>query len=124
MRDDSFKDYVLDQLTVLGAVRARAMFGGHGLYRGPEFFGILGGCSRHRPTSSIHGVVHQGRLYFRTDARTRPDYIARGMSPFQPNPRQTLVSYYEVPAEVLDDTEILAGWARAALSAHAGKRGK
>jgi len=78
------------------------------LYRGPEFFDIL----------------HQGRLYIRTDARTRPDYIARGMSLFQPNPLQTLVSYYEVPADVLDDTEILATWARAALSAHPDKRGK
>jgi len=108
MRNDSFKDYVLDQLETLGAVRARTMFGGHGLYRGPEFFGI----------------VHQGRLYFRTDARTRPDYIARNMSPFQPNPRQTLASYYEVPADVLDDAEILANWARAALSTHRDKRGK
>jgi DNA transformation protein and related proteins len=106
MRDDSFKDYALDQLASLGAVRARSMFGGHGLYHGPEFFGIL----------------HQGRLYFRTDARTRPDYIVRGMSPFQPNPRQTLVSYYEVPADVLDDTEILTAWARAALSARPDKR--
>jgi len=108
MRDDSFKDYVLDQLTMLGAVRARAMFGGHGLYRGLEFFGI----------------VHQGRLYFRTDARTRPGYIARSMSPFQPNPRQTLASYYEVPADVLDDVEILANWARAALSTNPERRGK
>jgi DNA transformation protein len=106
MRDDSFKDYVLDQLGPLGAVRARAMFGGHGLYRGNEFFGIL----------------HQGRLYFRTDVRTRPDYIARGMSPFQPNSRQTLASYYEVPADVLDDADLLAIWARAALSAHPDKR--
>jgi len=106
MRDDSFKDYVLDQLEMLGAVRARVMFGGHGLYRGQAFFGIL----------------HQGRLYFRTDARTRPDYIARGMSPFRPNPRQTLVSYYEVPADVLDDAENLAVWARAALAAHSGTR--
>ncbi len=108
MCDDSFKDYVLDQLATLGTVRARAMFGGYGLYRGPEFFGIL----------------HQGRLYFRTDARTRPDYIARGMSPFQPNPRQTLTSYYEVPADVLEDAEILANWARAALSAHPDRHGK
>ena len=100
MHDDSFKDYVLDQLATLGAVRVRAMFGGHGLYRGPEFFGIL----------------HQGRLYFRTDARTRPDYIARGMLPFRPNPRQTLVSYYEVPADVLEDGEALAEWARTALT--------
>ena len=108
MHDDSFKDYVLDQLVTLGAVRTRAMFGGHGLYRGPEFFGIL----------------HQGRLYFRTDARTRPDYIARGMLPFRPNPRQTLASYYEVPADLLDDAETLAIWAHAALSTRPGKRGK
>ena len=106
-RSDSFKDYVLDQLGVLG-VTARAMFGGHGLYRGAEFFGIL----------------HQGRLYFRTDARSRPDYIARGMSPFRPNPRQTLTSYYEVPADVLEDAEILALWAQAALGARPDKRGK
>jgi DNA transformation protein len=108
MRNDSFKDYVLDQLASLGAVRARSMFGGHGLYHGPEFFGIL----------------HQGRLYFRTDAITRTDYVARGMSPFLPNPRQTLTSYYEVPADVLDDTEILATWARAALSTHPDKSRK
>lgn len=108
MPDDSFKDYVLDQLGALGAVSARAMFGGHGLYRGPVFFGIL----------------HRGRLYFRTDARTRPDYIARGMPPFQPNPRQTLASYYEVPADVLDDTELLAAWAHAALSSAPNKRRK
>ena len=109
MRDDSFKDYVLDQLQTLGTVRARAMFGGHGLYRGQAFFGIL----------------HQGRLYFRTDDHTRPDYCARGMQPFQPNARQTLASYYEVPADVLDDPDLLAVWARAALSVQAQpKRGK
>jgi len=108
MRDDSFKDYVLDQLATLGAVHARAMFGGHGLYRGQEFFGIL----------------HQSRLYFRTDAHTRSDYIARGMSPFQPNPGQTLASYYEVPADVLDDAEVLTSWAHTALGAQRGKRGK
>jgi len=108
MRDDSFKDYVLDQLEALGAVRARAMFGGHGLYRGDEFFGIL----------------HQGRLYFRTNTHTRPDYIARGMSPFQPNPRQTLTSYYEVPADVLEDAETLVTWAQAALNCRPDKHGK
>ncbi len=106
-RPDSIKNYVLDQLGSLD-VTARAMFGGYGLYRGPEFFGIL----------------HQGRLYFRTDAHTRQDYIARGMSPFQPNPRQTLVSYYEVPADVLDDSEILATWAHTALSTRTDKRRK
>ena len=99
-RPDSFKNYVLDQLAALGAVRARTMFGGYGLYRGAQFFGIL----------------HQGRLYFRTDAASRAVYTERGMQPFRPNPRQTLASYYEVPADVLEDGETLVEWARTALT--------
>ena len=31
MADDSFKEFVLDQLSALPEVRARAMFGAHGL---------------------------------------------------------------------------------------------
>jgi DNA transformation protein len=104
---DDFVDFVLDQLAGLNAT-VRAMFGGHGLYRGREFFGIL----------------HQGRLYFRTDAATRAGYIERGSGPFRPNPRQTLATYYEVPAEVLEDPELLTAWARAALAARPGKRRK
>jgi len=105
LQQDSFKDYVLDQLSALG-ITARRMFGGHGLYRGDEFFGIL----------------HRDRLYFRTDEHSRADYHARGMEPFRPNPKQTLVSYYEVPADVLDDSELLTNWARAALGTARSKR--
>ena len=96
--DDSFREFVLDQLRGLGEVRCRGMFGGHGLYLGGTFFGI----------------VYGGRLYFRTDAATRPAYAERGMSPFRPNDRQTLTSYYEVPAEIVEDREQLAIWAHQA----------
>ena len=46
MRDDSFKDFVMDQLAALPELRAKRMFGGYGLYGGEHFFGILmeGGC--------------------------------------------------------------------------------
>ncbi|MGH7207065.1 MAG: TfoX/Sxy family protein, partial [Nitrospiraceae bacterium] len=69
MRQDSFKDFVLDQLRELRGVTCRAMFGGYGLYQGESFFGI----------------IHKGRLYFKTDDRTRPPYVAKGMKPFRPN---------------------------------------
>ena len=36
-KDDSFKDFILDQLYGLEGVTARALFGGHGLYRGGTF---------------------------------------------------------------------------------------
>jgi DNA transformation protein and related proteins len=36
------------------------------------------------------------------------------MKPFRPNPKQTLKTYYEVPADILEDRELLARWADAA----------
>ena len=107
MRNDSFRNYVLDQLTPL-AVTARAMFGGHGLYHRGEFFAIL----------------HGGRLYFRTDTASRAAYVERGMQPFRPNARQTLTTYYEVPPEVLEDGSELLAWARTALATGAEMRRK
>ena len=41
MPDDSFKEFVLDQLSALPELRAKAMFGAHGIYSGGKFFGIL-----------------------------------------------------------------------------------
>jgi len=99
MKQDSFKDFVLDQLRELRGLESRAMFGGFGLYAAGKFFGIL----------------FQGRLYFRTDETTRAIYFERGMRPFRPNVRQRLSSYHEVPADVVENAAELAAWARAAV---------
>jgi DNA transformation protein and related proteins len=96
--DPGFVGFVLEQLESLGDVRSQAMFGGWGLYADEVFFGI----------------VHDGRLYFRTDATSRKPYVERGMHPFRPNPDQTLQRYYEVPADVLEDALQLERWASAA----------
>ncbi|MBI5379023.1 MAG: TfoX/Sxy family protein [Nitrospirae bacterium] len=98
-KDDSFKEFVLDQLRGLGGVDCRPMFGGYGLYLDGVFFGIL----------------HRGRLYFKTDPASRPAYEERGMEPFRPNAKQTLKTYYEVPLEILEDADLLASWAREAI---------
>ncbi len=100
MKDETFKDYVLDQLRGLDDVECRAMFGGYGLYRGETFFGI----------------VHRGRLYFKTDDASRPAYVEAWMKPFRPNARQTLKSYYGVPVDVIEDEDRLIRWARAAIA--------
>jgi DNA transformation protein and related proteins len=97
---DSFLDYVRDQLAGLHGVRFRRMFGGHGIYRGASFFGILA----------------EGRLYFKTSADTRRFYEERGMLPFRASAKQTLINYYEVPPDVLEDTEALREWAERSLS--------
>lgn len=115
MPDDSFKAFVLDQLSALPDVRAKAMFGAHGLYSGDHFFGIL----------------DEGRLFFKTDAASQADYIARGMGAFtyEMKGKVMTMAYHEVPPDVLENAPELTAWARravqlAASSKKAAKRTK
>lgn len=102
MADDTYRDFVLDQLAPLaGALECRKMFGGCGLSLGGSFFGIL----------------YRGRLYFRADPTSRAEYEKRGIRPFRPNARQTLRSYFEVPVDVVEDADQLVSWARRAARA-------
>jgi len=96
--DISFRDYILDQLASSPGVKARPMFGGYGLYEGESFFGI----------------ISEGELYFKTNASTRPEYEAYEMTPFQPSAKQILKNYYQVPPDILEDSEALTEWAKQA----------
>jgi DNA transformation protein len=60
------------------------------------------------------GIVHKGRLYFKTDATTAPRYREREMTPFTPNAKQSLNTYYEVPVDILENAGELTIWARQA----------
>jgi DNA transformation protein and related proteins len=91
-KSDSFRDFVAEQLGE--GVEIRPMFGGYGLYREDAFFGIL----------------FKGRLYFRTGPLTRKEYVSRGMKPFKPHAKMTSKTYYEVPADVLEDREAVRAW--------------
>ena len=104
MKDESLKEFALDQLRGLGDVECRSMFGGFGFYSGERFFGI----------------IFKGRLYFKTTETTRTAYIKQGMKPFRPKPGQKLGKYYEVPPDVMEDPAQLQIWAREAVS-HAAK---
>lgn len=103
---DSLQEFIADQLAPLGGVRFRRMFGGHGVYRGDRFFAIL----------------YRGQLYFRVNEDTKDEYLAHGMKPFRPNTKQTLNGYYEVPADVIEDSEVLIAWAARAHAAPAAKK--
>ena len=105
---DSFVAFVLDQLAGAEGLGCRAMFGGHGLYQGSTFFGIL----------------FEGRLYLKTDDATAPRYSGRGMQPFRPSDRQVLRSYYEVPADVLESRGELLRWAEEAARAAGAEVGQ
>lgn len=105
MANESFNEFVREQLARLPGVEFRRMFGGEGLYLGEVFF----------------GMHHRGRLYFKTDDASRPDCEAVGMGPFQPSAKQCLPAYREVPAAVLEDAAKLCAWARRAAQCKAGQ---
>jgi DNA transformation protein len=61
------------------------------------------------------GIIHKGRLYFKTDRITVTRYHDRGMKPFKPSAAQTLKNYHEVPVEALEDSDDLTTWASQAI---------
>jgi len=93
---------IVERLAALGAVRARPMFGGHGLYLAGVFFGI----------------VADDELYFRVDDASRTEYVEAGSRPFQPFPdKASMGTYWRVPDRVQASDHDLRAWTLRALEA-------
>ena len=117
---ESYHQYVLEQLSRVRGVSSRRMFGGVALYT----------------ESAIFAILDNDQVFFRVDDDTRPEFKARGSAAWDPMPGREKPSqgYYELPAEVLDDRDLLTDWAgKAIVIAQArlaakkkptGKRGK
>ncbi len=104
-----FLDYALDQFSEFGEITYKKMFGGVGFYKdGLMFGGIMG-----------------GNLHLKVDDTTRPAFIARGMNSFFHGPKKKgLPSYYEVPAEIVEDKSELKVWADKAYQAAVNSKKK
>lgn len=94
-----YRDWVLEQLRHTGAVTARSMFGGAGLYMDGLFFAL----------------IDDDVLYLKVDDTNRPDFTTAGSGPFRPYGDDRAMQYYEVPADVLEDPSALAVWAGKAV---------
>src|SRR5437764_11767062 len=101
-----YLDYVHDQLSGLGGVSSRRMFGGAGLYCDEFFFAL----------------IDNDTLYLRVDDANRADFTTRGMGQFRPyaDRPELSMSYYETPADVLEDPAQLVSWARRSVAVAMG----
>ena len=98
------RDFLIDLFAEFGPVTIRKMFSGFGISADGTNFAL---------------ALRAG-LYFRADDQTIPQFEAEGSQPFQYQTRVktvTVNSYWQLPARLFDDSEELAGWARAALAA-------
>ncbi|GGE51958.1 transcriptional regulator [Agaricicola taiwanensis] len=104
-----FIDLILDQLSPLGAVSPRRMFGGVGFFSGGRMFAL---------------VTSEDRFYVKADDENRARFVEAGCEPFayvmtSPSGAQRKVAlpYYAPPETAHDDPEEFLSWARLGLEA-------
>jgi DNA transformation protein len=97
---DGALEYIMD---LLGPVEpeAKRMFGGLGIFHRGLIFALMGDYT----------------LYMKVDDLNRADFEAEGSGPFSiaMKGKEMTMSYYEVPADVLEDPDILNEWANKAI---------
>ena len=100
--DTEFEDYVLDQLKGICKFEKKNMFGGIAVLRNGAAF----------------AKIKHGSLWLKVDDKNINDFIEQGMQQYtygKDNSRK--LNFYETPAEVLEDSDMLARWAKTALEA-------
>jgi DNA transformation protein len=109
-RTSGFVEHVLELLAPVGDVRARAMFGGHGIYL----------------DETIFAIVVEDRLYFKTDDVTRAGYEKLGSSPFTyvARGRRVALRYHEALPDALESPEFMWRHALEALGAACAREKK
>ena len=100
---ESYLIFVQDQLSKLGPIQIKKMFGGASLY-----FDNL-----------IFGLIDDDTLYFKADTITKSAYSEQSMPQFAPymkNLNKPMpMPYWQVPEEVLNDPDVLFEWAKIAI---------
>lgn len=101
-KNDSYIEFILEQLAPMGEVSARRMMGGHTLY-----------CD-----GVVFALIARGALYLKADDENQGMFDARGLPAFRPDEdKPGTMSYYLAPAEALENREELVHWVSAALAA-------
>ncbi|MEY2668722.1 MAG: hypothetical protein RJA59_1360 [Pseudomonadota bacterium] len=98
-----FVSFAVELLGRVGPVRARAMFGGHGIYCGELMIGL----------------VDDDEIFLKTDPETRPRFEAAGCRQwvYSGGKKEMKTSYFRPPDEAHESPEDMEPWGRLALEA-------
>jgi DNA transformation protein and related proteins len=99
----AFTEHLNEVFRAFGAIDARRMFGGYGIYH----------------EGVMIGLVIDETLYLKTDADTHERFQDVGAEPFRYEKRgETVVtSYYSMPVDAFDDPDLARSWASVAYEA-------
>ena len=110
--EKEFVSYVVDLMQSIGPVRAKRMFGGHGIFLDDLMFAL----------------TYCGTLYLKADKDSEKEFQNKGLELFtyKKKGKEISMSYFQAPEETLEDPEEMNVWANkaydAALRAAAKKR--
>ena len=98
-----FVAFAVELLSRVGPVRARAMFGGHGVYCGDLMIGL----------------VDDDEIFLKTDGETRPRFEAAGCRQwvYTGGKKEMRSSYFRPPDDAHESPEDMEPWGRLALEA-------
>jgi DNA transformation protein len=104
MHASGYIDYIVDMLSPLKNIRVRRMFGGYGLYSGSTFFAL----------------ILSDTLHFKVSEHDQLIYQLHGSQPFtytKKTGQRIALSYWQVPADIIENQTELIAWAERALKA-------
>jgi TfoX/Sxy family transcriptional regulator of competence genes/protein-L-isoaspartate O-methyltransferase len=109
MKQSEFVSYLLELLAPIGAVSARAMFGGFGIYHDGVMFGL----------------VADDTLYLKVDKENRQEFVDEGAEAFvyEGKGKSISMSYFRCPEAALDSPAAMLPWARSSIGAALRARG-
>ncbi len=98
-----FVEYLKEVLGVIGPIRSRRMFGGHGVFH----------------NDLMIGLVADDVLYLKGDEKSAEFFTAKGLGQFEyvKNEKTMKMSYYMAPEEIYDDPDEAERWATRAYDA-------
>lgn len=98
--EKEFVCYVVDLMQSIGPVRAKGMFGGHGIFLDDLMFGL----------------VADSVLYLKADKEIVQAFKEKGLEAFtyDKQGKEFRMSYYQAPEKALEDVEEMNAWANKA----------
>ena len=100
--NEGYAAFIEEQLSVVGPVRIRRMFGGAGVFLDGVMFALIASET----------------LYFKADETTKASFESEDLEPFTyeaGNGKRSIMSYWRAPERVFDDPDEMRAWAGEAV---------
>ncbi len=99
-----YVEHVVETMREFGAITAKAMFGGWGLYHDGLFFALIA----------------EDCLYLKVDDENRADFESAGLQAYvyvTKDGDRMAMAYHQAPPEALESPASMTAWARSAYAA-------